>query len=67
MQSATADLVAFDPENESGSSNPPVPTYAEIELFPPTSGFAAKLGELETMNIANVITPAAKRSSPAFI
>jgi hypothetical protein len=46
IQSETADFVALDPENESGNNNPPVPTYAEIELFPPTSGVALKLGEL---------------------
>jgi hypothetical protein len=45
-QFATSVFVCVEPENESGNNRPPVPTYAEIALFPPTSGAAAKPGEL---------------------
>ena len=66
-QSATADLVAFDPENESGRSKPPVPTYAEIELLPPTFGFAAAGGEPAKVEIPSAAaTTTAKRSRLDF-
>jgi len=59
-QFATSVFVCVEPENDSGNNRPPVPTYAEIELFPPTSGVAAKPGELVSdtnpMNIARAKT-----------
>ena len=68
MQSATADLVALDPENESGSSSPPVPTYAENELFPPTFGLATTGGVPSIAEIPSAVAiTAAKRSTLAFI
>jgi hypothetical protein len=58
-QFATSVFVCVEPENESGNNKPPVPTYAEIALFPETSGLAAKLGEpVATTN--SVAIPRAK-------
>jgi hypothetical protein len=56
----TVNFVSPEPENESGSNRPPVPTYAEIELLPPTFGLTAKLGVLIAVDIPRVIatTPA---------
>jgi len=67
-QSATEVLVAFDPENESGKSKPPVPTYAEIELLPPTFGLAATGGVPTKVAMQSAVTQtAANCNSLAFI
>ena len=67
-QFATFDFVDLDPENDSGSNSPPVPTYAAMELLPPTSGFAPKLGELVIVDTPTTISAAnANRKSLSFI
>jgi hypothetical protein len=63
-QFATSELVDLDPEKESGSNRPPVPTYAAIELSPLTFGSATAGGAPARVEIPNVQTrTTAKRIS----
>jgi hypothetical protein len=66
-QIATEVLICVDPEKESGNNNPPVPTYAEIELSPPTSGVAAELAKsVDVTNPKPMTTTKAHRANLIF-